>query len=238
MSGVTRARVDELPVRRHFVLRAVTPPLWTATEDMLDPTIVLDLQRAVSLPAFTPPAIVRAWKSPFAERAERAVAPILDDAERQTHAWRMKVMELEAIIPSVMLNVWTDDDLADIDSTIRVGERTVADQLRKSRRQAEKTSKLNRRLAVKDKSAAESHRRQSAELRALNDANIDILKALIERLRVLRAKVDTRSGAEPGFVWHSWDPNARTMAAIADAEAGRLEEVTLDDLRAELLADD
>ena len=81
-------------------------------------------------------------------------------------------------------------------------------------------------------------RKQFERINVLNRDNINVLWELIARFREHRSRVDTRSGAEPGYIHRPSTPNAPTIAAMRRARAGKLEPVTLDDLRASFLADD
>ena len=189
---------------------------------MPDPALLALVQHFANPPA----AIVQPATMTDAEPFLSAYEAIVDDQERAFEKWlageeeaRRKTREAVNIDPHAFTPQMFDDIVGPLEKHLRREKRITA------RLERAESGQLSPRMrALRERVLARQRRQYEAA------------DGLVRFLRDVRGEVvRVHTGDAPAT---AWVPNETTIAAMKRARAGRLEVVTLDGLRAAILADD
>ena len=188
---------------------------------MPDPALLAIVQHFANPPA----AIVQPATMTDAEPFLSAYEAIVADQDQAFEKWlageeevRRKTREAVSMDPHAFEPEMFDDIIGPLEKHIRREKRVTA------RLEREGSGRMSTRMkALRERALA----RQRRQYEAADD--------LLTFLRNIRDEV---SQAHRDVPTTAWTPNETTVAAMQRARAGHLEVVTLDDLRASILADD
>ena len=188
---------------------------------MPDPALLALVQHFANPPA----AIVQPAIMTDAEPFLSAYEAIVEDQDRAFEKWlagedrvRQRTREAVSMDPHAFEPEMFDDIIGPLEKHIRREKRVTA------RLEREGSGRMSTRMKALQERALARQRRQ--------------YEAADDLLTFLRDIRDEVSQAHRDVPTTAWTPNEMTVAAMQRARAGHLEVVTLDDLRASILADD
>jgi len=206
--------IDSQSYARHSCYRCGYAAPSDDFATMLDPAIMLDLQRAMVPPSLPPLAIVREWASQHDAPRQTLARAMLAAAEHQLVGWHGVIDRQLADFEKLAHIVWEDSDRAMFDQMIANTEATAERTVHEVEKAHRRDLRNNDRLARLNPINAREERAFLNKVHGWQRDNIEKMLEVALHLRAFRAKHDGRSNIVGTFD-DSDDLTAFLEAAIA-----------------------